>query len=59
MEAEQIEALEAGNALDCIECGCCAYVCPARRPMVQHLKQGKARVTLLRRQREASKKKES
>ena len=19
----------------CIECGCCAYVCPAKRPLVQ------------------------
>lgn len=23
---------------DCIECGCCAYVCVARRPLVQHIK---------------------
>jgi Na+-translocating ferredoxin:NAD+ oxidoreductase subunit C len=58
MEAEQIEGLETYHVLDCIECGCCAFVCPSHRPMVQHMKQGKARVTLLRRQREASKRKE-
>jgi electron transport complex protein RnfC len=23
---------------DCIECGCCAYVCVAKRPLVQHIK---------------------
>ena len=26
--------LEQNNILDCIECGCCAYVCPAKRDMV-------------------------
>lgn len=28
-------------ALDCIECGCCSYVCPTRRPLVQLIKLGK------------------
>ncbi|MFH2069502.1 MAG: electron transport complex subunit RsxC [Candidatus Omnitrophota bacterium] len=23
---------------DCMECGCCAYVCVAKRPLVQHIK---------------------
>ena len=27
--------------IDCKECGCCAYVCPARIPLVQGLKLGK------------------
>jgi len=27
---------------DCIECGLCGYVCPARRNMVQYIKQAKA-----------------
>ncbi len=26
----------------CFECGCCAYVCPARRPLVQHNQRAKA-----------------
>lgn len=30
--------------MDCIECGCCAYVCPARRRLVEFFKYGKALV---------------
>jgi electron transport complex protein RnfC len=32
------------GVLDCIECGCCAYVCPARIPLVHYLKFGKSEV---------------
>jgi len=34
-------ALEA-NMMECKECGCCAYVCPANRRIVQQIKFGKA-----------------
>ena len=34
----------------CIECGCCSYSCPAHRPLVQHMKRGKAWVAAQRRQ---------
>jgi len=54
LEAEDYEAAEELNVLDCIECGSCAYSCPAHRPLVQHMKQGKAKVTLKR--KEAQKK---
>lgn len=37
---EYEEALAAG-LMDCKECGCCAYVCPARIPLVQGMKLGK------------------
>lgn len=30
------------NALDCIECGVCSYVCPTKRPLVQLVKLAKA-----------------
>lgn len=30
------------RALDCIECGCCSYACPACIPLVQVLRQSKA-----------------
>jgi electron transport complex protein RnfC len=53
VESESYEAAESYDVLACVECGCCAYECPAHRPLVQHMKQGKAKVTLLRRQREA------
>jgi electron transport complex protein RnfC len=32
------------GVLDCIECGCCAYSCPSRIPLVHYLKFGKSEV---------------
>lgn len=57
MEAEDYAAAEEYDVMDCIECGSCAFSCPAHRPLVQHMKQGKARVGALRRAREAQAKK--
>jgi electron transport complex protein RnfC len=54
LEAEDYDAAEELSVLDCIECGCCAFACPAHRPLVQHMKQGKSKVILKR--REAQKK---
>ena len=31
----RIPELERLSVNDCIECGCCAYICPTRNPMVQ------------------------
>ena len=56
LEAEDFEAAEDYNLMDCIECGCCAFVCPARRPLVQHMRRGKAEITLKRKQQAAQKK---
>lgn len=56
VEADQMDMVERLNVLDCIECGCCSYVCPARRPMVQLLRQGKSRVQLARRQKQEKEK---
>jgi electron transport complex protein RnfC len=49
------EALESGDfdealrtgLLDCIECGCCSYVCPARIKLVQRFRDGKQRYRLI------------
>jgi len=35
---------EALYGMECIECGCCSYVCPAKRPLTQGFKQMKRRV---------------
>ncbi len=35
------EATERYHALDCIECGCCSFVCPTRRPLVQLIRRAK------------------
>lgn len=37
------EALEA-NLMDCIECGCCSFICPAKRPLLEYIRAGKARI---------------
>jgi Na+-translocating ferredoxin:NAD+ oxidoreductase subunit C len=31
------------GVFDCFECGCCAYTCPAKRPLVQFIRLAKAR----------------
>ncbi len=30
------------NIMDCFECGTCTYVCPAKRPIVQHIRLAKS-----------------
>ena len=30
--------------MDCIECGCCSYICPARLPLVQIFRAAKAAI---------------
>ena len=37
-----IAGLESFHVLDCIECGCCTFACPAKRYLVQSLRTGKA-----------------
>ena len=32
------EAFLAYNGMECCECGCCSYVCPAKRPLTQSIK---------------------
>jgi len=41
-EAGRVEEMLDHNIMDCKECGTCAYVCPARRPIVHWVKLGKA-----------------
>lgn len=39
--------------MECIECGCCSYVCPAKRPLTQGFKEMKRRVNAERRAKQA------
>lgn len=41
-EGRDWDTASALGLLECRECGCCAYVCPARRPIVQMIKLGKS-----------------
>ena len=33
------------GVLDCMECGSCEYICPARRPIVHNIKLAKLRLS--------------
>ena len=35
------EEVKAANVMDCIECGCCAYTCPAAVPLVHGFRTAK------------------
>ena len=47
-EYGRFEDAEKKFLFNCIECGLCAYVCPARRPMVQLLRFGKQQLSAMR-----------
>jgi len=42
------ERAEAWNVMDCKECGCCTFVCPAKRPLVHWFKFAKAKILAAR-----------
>ena len=37
-EKFDLEAFQKWHGMECVECGCCSYVCPARRPLAQMIK---------------------
>jgi electron transport complex protein RnfC len=41
VEKDRYEDAKAVNLMDCFECGCCTYICPANRPMVHWVKKAK------------------
>lgn len=41
---KDIDGLKQHHVMDCIECGCCTYVCPAKRYLVQSIRNGKSYV---------------
>lgn len=41
VEAGRTLETERYGALDCYECGCCSYVCPSSRPLVQFMQVAK------------------
>ena len=43
-QKDMFEEAERYDVVDCIECGCCSYLCPARIPLVQLLRYAKAQV---------------
>ena len=49
----QLPEAETWGVLDCVECGCCQYVCPSKIPLVQWMRLGKSQVTALKRKKSA------
>jgi len=41
VDAEDAERAKSLHAMSCLECGCCAYVCPACRPLVTSMRRAK------------------
>ena len=41
---DKLELAEEYGIMDCLECGLCAYLCPARRNIVQAIKSAKVRI---------------
>ncbi|MDR1251845.1 MAG: electron transport complex subunit RsxC [Treponema sp.] len=46
LEAEDLDYAVKAGLIDCIECGSCTYVCPARIKLVQRFRIGKQRLRL-------------
>lgn len=47
------ECAEEEHVMDCIECGSCSFTCPAHRPLLDFIRQGKAKVGAIIRSRNA------
>ncbi|MDD4971170.1 MAG: electron transport complex subunit RsxC [Paludibacter sp.] len=47
--------MEGDRIMDCIECGCCSFSCPSSRPLLDHVRFGKANVGKIIRNRHAKK----
>lgn len=47
-----LDRAESLHALDCFECGCCAYTCPSGIPLTQWIRIAKAEITNRKRQQQ-------
>lgn len=50
-ERSDIERFTALNGMECCECGCCSYICPAKRPLTQSIKSMRKMVLASRRKK--------
>jgi electron transport complex protein RnfC len=44
IENSKYDLAEKWHVTDCIECGCCSFVCPSHRPLVQFMRRAKAEI---------------
>jgi len=59
IERRSIEGALEWNVLECKECGCCTYVCPAKRPIVHQVKFAKAEIAKQKAREKAKEKEEA
>jgi electron transport complex protein RnfC len=52
--AADFDATQDYHLFDCIECGCCAYVCPSRIPLVHFYRYAKSAIESLDEERDAA-----
>lgn len=48
VQNEEWEKAELWGAVDCFECGCCTYTCPAYIPHVEYVRKAKAEIAALK-----------
>ena len=53
-KADNDEMCEKFGLLSCVECGCCTYTCPARVPIVQLIRNKKAKILAARKKAAAA-----
>ena len=54
-DRRDLDALKSYNVMNCMECGCCSFTCPAKRHLVQNIRVGKALIQKAKREEIASK----
>lgn len=50
---DNLTKAEDWGILDCVECGCCQYLCPAKIPLVHWIRLGKNKIIALKRKKSA------
>jgi len=58
VEYERWNKAKEYGILDCFECGCCTYICPANRKLLENIKFGKAKLAQFLAEEQAQKKAE-
>ena len=54
-DKQEWEMAEGNDVVSCIECGCCQFTCPSRRPLLDNIRVGKSTVMGIIRSRAAKK----
>ena len=53
-EKGDLESFEKWHGMECVECGCCSYVCPAKRPLAQMIRNTR-RIAMAERKKQGGK----